>query len=206
MASSPLISAINSVLTKVSAIPYSWDSNAVTKPDLTKLFQYVAVWNNHVEKAIEAHRMSGGVIFNTPACFVEFMPMDWNQLNMGVNTCDLKIRFHLVDMQLDAMDGNMNQNLEVFIYRDLLMQNLGKNFYPSFCGVLSSVSEEQDFNHTDVYHHKIEMNCTFVDTKGSTLDPDSGDTITKDPPTTLEVDAIIETEGIFDTEFTDEFE
>lgn len=173
----PLLDCINSVLAALNAIPYTW-SDPQNRP--ANLFQLVAMWNDQVKR----EQSGEGYTFAKPACFIEIMPIEWQQLNLGVNTCDLKIKFHLVAEQLDAGDGTMDQNLQFITYRDLLMQKIN-GFVPAYCGALSSTNEYFDYEHNNVYHLCVEMNAAFVDVKGSPTE----DWVAKEPDTGVDITA-----------------
>ena len=83
--------------------------------------------------------------------------------------------------------------MNVIPFRDLLMGYLG-SFTPEYCSQLSSTNEYQDTNHSDVYHYCIDMNCAFVDAKGSNYDVDSPDTVVKNPDTDIEMNVEVVTE------------
>lgn len=177
---SPLTSAFNSILTAAGNIPYTW---SVPQSRSGNLFQTVAQWNDQIER----EKSGDGYLFAKPACFVELRPVKWEQLNFGVNAADLVFRFHLVDNQPDAGDGTMDQNLRVIGYRDLLLQYMGQ-LSPDFCGQLTSIGEQQDTSHTNVYHYIIDMTCAFFDTKGALIDPDSGAYTETTTDTNAEID------------------
>jgi len=182
---SPFLSCINSVLGRLGAIPNTW---TVPKGRAANLFQYVAMWNNQVERQKE-----GKVEFDTPAAFLELIhPIKWNQLNFGVNQADITFRVHIVDQQIDASDGTLDQNLEVFGYRDAVMVALGGGFAPAFGSTMSSLKEDTDNNHTNIYHYMIDFVSAVVDSKGSPFDPDSS-MIGTTPPTNAEIDVSITT-------------
>jgi hypothetical protein len=166
---SALVSSINSMLARLAGIKYNWPDN-YDIANRSALFQHIAVWNNQLKREKEGK----GYSFAKPAAFIEIQPIKWQQLNMGVNTCDLTIKLHIIDNQIDAKDGTLDQNLQVLSYRDLVMASLGNGFFPAFCGAMSSTGEAHDYDHDNVYHLVITMNCVLVDTKGADIDPDSG--------------------------------
>jgi hypothetical protein len=176
MARNPLMEAVNSILTEVSAIAYSWD---IEQPRDTYLFQLVGIWNNQVDREKEGE----GYSFCKPSCFVEILQIEWEQLNMGAKRGDLKLKFHLVAQMLDN-EGNFDKNVEVLEFRDRLLNGL-YNFSPDFCNTLQVTGEEQDTNHTHVYHYTIDAKCNIVDTKGAFIDADGGHYIEKAEDTTL---------------------
>lgn len=149
---------------------------------------YVRVWNNHLatEKAGQSYD------WPKPAAFVEFItPVDFNQLGGGFRSADLGVRVHLIHEYYNQ-DGTFEQDLEVFDYRDKILAKLSL-YEPTACGPLTGVSEQQDYDHDNLYHYIIDFACNFTDSKGSPYDPGAGKFIDKDPPTGIEIIANLET-------------
>lgn len=136
------------------------------------LFQLVAVHNNQIERGFTGE----GYNFPMPACFIEYKPEKNETYGMGVTWCNMHWKIHIAHQQLDAGDGTMDQNLDVIDVRDKVMTAMMVKFRPSNCGNMFLVDEDQDTNHTNLYHYVIEFKCGFLDTKGSPFD--SGDIIT----------------------------
>lgn len=181
---SPITAAISTTLTEVKAIPYVWaDVTGAEKVAPTLLFQKVLVWNDQVKRMKEGK----GYFFSSPACFVEFVPEATTQLLENVTMTEVCWRFHIVDMRLNELDETgMDENLEVFKYRDLVKQYM-VGFQPDNCSTMYFKDERQDYEHTDVYHYIVECRTCFTDDKGSILDPDQVRYIFKSPPTNLEM-------------------
>lgn len=142
---------------------------------------YVRVWNDQLTAMEQGTQYS----FPNLACFVE-IDLQKSSLSSGIVGGDIVLRFHLVHTEYDSMAGTLEENLTVFQYRDELIDKL---MYRELlgCSGLQLINEKPDYNHTDVYHYILEFNCSFID--------DAGDVnkykITKEPPTTLEVNATI---------------
>ena len=146
---------------------------------------FVRVWNNQLQwmeqQQIEA--------FPFPAAFVEVqMPNSYDQAAMGITVSDVVFRVHLCTVEYDAQDGTMEQNLSIFTLRDTVIKAL-TYYKPTGCGNLQKVNEEQDYQHTNVYHYIVDFKCAFVDDKGDTRQGQ----ITTGPPTDVEIDPTIET-------------
>lgn len=60
------------------------------QPEPQPLFKHCDLWNRQVE-FIEQETQ-----FLTPAVFVEFMPIPWEQLGKNIQEADLTVRFHIV--------------------------------------------------------------------------------------------------------------
>lgn len=170
--------AINSIITKVQSIPYTWPAGTdVSVPG--KLFQWVAIWNNQVR----LWETGSSFPAQTPCCFIETDLGKAALMGLGITLYkEVKIIFHIVDWQVDAGDGTLDQNLEVFTWRDLLKTNM-ELFFPLHCGAMVTINEEQDYNHTGVYHYIITFKTSFSDLQGSVLNPDQQTVILTPPPT-----------------------
>lgn len=134
-----------------------------------KLFQFVAVYNNQFEDLLDGKTYS----FATPSVLVEVPPFQPVTLGMNVKQADLVWRIYIADRQEDAEDGTMDQNLEVMGLRDAVIVAL-TGYKPTNCTGLFQVNDEQAAKHNNIYVYKLEFKCGFIDTKGSPLDPDSG--------------------------------
>lgn len=188
---SGLLSAVNSILGQMGEIPFVWSAvDGAEKSRPTKLFQLVRVWNNQVERG----NTGKGYTFEFPACFLEILPEPALQMAENVTVADICWRMHIVDLELDAGDDvNMDQNLNVIHYRDLVKQYM-VGFQPAQCSTMFCTNERQDFDHTGVYHYVVDMKSCFRDTKGSIEDPDQTKVIYSTPPTGLELDLAFTTE------------
>jgi hypothetical protein len=139
--------------------------------------EYCRIWNNQLELQQNAETYS----FPNLACFIEIDTQRAN-LGLGVSGGDITIKFHIVHVEYDATDGTMEQNLNVFTYRDEII-NVFTFYEPVACSGLQIVSEQPDYNHNNVYHYIIEFNTHFIDDKANQLDS----LIEKEPPTDLEI-------------------
>ena len=61
-------------------------------------------------------------------------------------------------------------------------------YQPSFCGVMTKVNEEQDYNHPNVYHYILEFVCNYIDDSGSPNRDGANKFTPSIPPLELEVD------------------
>lgn len=143
---------------------------------------YVRIWNDQLNLAEQQQMYS----FPNLACFVEIV-LNKTSLSLGVAGGDITLRFHIVHVQLDAMDGTFEQNLEVYGYRDQIIQKF-MYYEPVHCSGLQLINEFPDYAHSNVYHYVVEFVCSFTDETGYT----ERDKILKDPPTDLIVTGTIE--------------
>lgn len=182
MATSMIKIAIQSVLTQLAGIAYVWpvrDRNAVADMPLpNNLFQWNEIWNNQVRQWKEGK----GFPNTKPCVFVEAILGRSMKMGLGVTLFpDCIFRVHIVDWQVDAGNGDVGQNTEIFAWRDLVKSSL-QIFFPRYCGALTQASEQEDTEHTDIYHYVMDFKCAFTDKKGGPLDPDQTAIIGVDPP------------------------
>ena len=127
-----------------------------------------AVWNNQLDLILTGE----GVSFDMPAIFPELIFNPSILLGTGISQSSVLWRLHILHQQLDAGDGTLDQNLDIDDLRDLVKVTFTR-YQPKNCTPLAYVGDEPDYSHNNVYHHIIDFTCTFIDTKGSPLDPDS---------------------------------
>lgn len=119
--------------------------------------------------------------FPFPCTFIEVqMPQEHSQLSSGVTESDVTFKIHIGQVEYDAQDGTLEENKSIFALRDQVVKLL-TYFEPSGCSRLMKIREEQDFEHTNVYHYQIHFQCSFIDTTGQE------DTFYKAPPTELDL-------------------
>lgn len=126
-------------------------------------FNTVAIWNNQIKNMINASNYS----FLSPAAFVETRLTDTDNLSFGITTNDINVRIHILDEELDAMDGTLDQNISVFTLRDLVKNKL-TGFRPFQTNYMQYVGEKQDFEHTNCYHYIIDFKARFTDAVANT--------------------------------------
>lgn len=141
---------------------------------------FVHVFNNQFRYMEEQQHAS----FPFPCVFVETInPQSFNQLGGGYQQADIDFRIHIGMDQYDSGDGNMEQNLTIHDLRDLVFAKLAL-YKPTMCSELFKVNEEQDYEHTNVYHYIMDFRTCFIDKAASTLiEPTLID------PITLEIEA-----------------
>lgn len=130
--------------------------------EITSL-SFVHIWNDQLRQLEEGETY----VFPFPNAFVEVIaPTDYAPIGRGYATGELTVRVHIGHEEYDAGNGNFEENVNVFTYRDLVINKLN-SFQPTACSSLMKVSETQDYVHTNVYHYIIDFKCAFVDSKGS---------------------------------------
>ena len=126
--------------------------------------KYVRVFNNQFQYLEDGETYA----FPFPCAFLEVLPQNYTPLLNGFSQSDVDFRIHIGHEQYDSLDGNMEQNLDVFDLRNLVLQKLVL-FKPSMCSELFVVNEEQDYTHTGVYHYIIDFRGGVIDKTASNL-------------------------------------
>jgi hypothetical protein len=124
------------------------------------LFAFVDVWNNQLELSEQQQQYS----FLLPAAFIEILNVqEPKQLGDGVQLYDqLIVRLHIVHEQLDAGDGTMERNLDVFDLTQKTFKHM-QGFEPDKASAFFRVNEERDYYHTNVYHFMQDYKTTYLD-------------------------------------------
>lgn len=156
-----LKNAIISIVDRLKSIPATtYDAFS------SELFKNVAIWNDQIAQSFG----ESGTNYNllSPSAFVEVNTDNSDFLGIGFTSCDLNVDIHIVNVQLDAIDGTLDQDLEVFNLRDntKIWLNL---FTPTNCNDLMYVTERQDFAHDNVYHYIISFKTRFTDSAGANI-------------------------------------
>ena len=127
-------------------------------PDIT----FIRIWNNNVDFLEQG---KDEVSYSLPAIFVEFVsPINWKQLGNGVQTVDdLNIKLHLVVDELDAMDGQMSQNLNVLTFAQTVFSKFQDYYANVPAGVMTRIGDIQDDNHDNIYHFTATYITTWMD-------------------------------------------
>lgn len=186
------------MLDRLAGIAFDWNAylaevsggliSATDMPDATKLFQYLALWNNQTKNG------KAGMPTTKPCAYVQ--PVFGKATNLGLGATlyqDFKWRIHIVDFQVDGFNeaggaagtniriGGTTQNLEIYKWRDLVKVALN-GYWPLHCGCLTDSEEYPDDEHEDLIHYVIDFVAAFTDLKGSPMDPDQTAIIKVDPP------------------------
>lgn len=137
-------------------------------------FNTIAIWNDQIKRL----KNGTGYSFLSPAIFLESKQINHERLGMGYKAYDLDITIHLLDEQLDTAiyqyDGlnpnlvQLDQNLEVFHLRDLVIQYLD-GCKPVQMGNLWYIDDIQDFSHDNCYHFQIKFKGRVVDQIANTM-------------------------------------
>jgi hypothetical protein len=137
----------------------------VLNQDLQTVSLYTRIFNNQIKKQQEGNIYS----FALPAAFIEIVNnANYNRLGNGYSESDLVFRIYLAHWFTDAQDGTMEQDLLIYDLRDSVIALLS-NYRPTGCGNLCLTSEQQDYEHNDVYVYVLEFTTGYIDTTGSII-------------------------------------
>jgi len=159
----------------------------VTNGDGNTVKLYARIWNNQ----LGSERDGKIYDFPKPAAFVEFItPVSFQELGGNFGSADLGINIHLVH-EFYNQDGTFEQDLQVFDLRDSIVRLLSQ-YKPTACGLMVKVSEQQDYDHDNLYHYIIGFVTNFTDSTSSPYDPAAGKYLDSEPPTGLQLDVTMD--------------
>lgn len=148
---------------------------------------YSRIWNNQLNSERNAEIYD----FPKPSAFVEFItPVSFQELGGNFGSADLGINIHLIHEYYNQ-DGTFEQDLAVFDLRDSIVRLLSQ-YKPTACGLMVKVSEQQDYDHDNLYHYIIGFVTNFTDSTSSPYDPAAGKYIDSEPPTALQLDVTMD--------------
>jgi len=123
-------------------------------------FKHVVVWNNQF-----AYMEDGGdYAFPMPCAFIELQTNNLQDIGEGYEGSDISFVLHIGQNVLNS--DYMEQNLTIFELRDLVVKAL-KPFQAS-TSLMTKVNEQQDYDHSNVYHYMITYNLHFIDNTTAT--------------------------------------
>jgi hypothetical protein len=158
---------------------------------------HVAVFNNQVELLQNNYTKEGQYenttqVFEIPAAFIEIeSPSEIHQLGNGAQLYDpMVVKIHIVHTFFHGPD--YDENLEVFDLKMLVFKALQK-WEPNGCVAWVRTSEEQDYDHTSIYHFIMGFTTNYVDT--SMIEPVNPGT-TLPAPIALDLDAKLKIDNV----------
>lgn len=144
--------------------------------------KHIGVYNNQFE-LVENQQ---GYSFPFPCAFVQILsPSQIKQLGNGVQMYEpMIVRIHIGDDYYNNYeDGQQEENLRIFDLCDEMYAGLQK-FTPDQAGTFIRVEEDQDFDHTNVYHMIQDYETNYID---NVMNEPVGGTV-GEPPFTLVVE------------------
>lgn len=123
---------------------------------LITALKLVTVWNNQFEYIQNGDNYS----FPMPCGFIQIESDNNTDIGSKYQGSDLEVTIHLGQ---NVLNGELiDENLTIFDLRDLVIKSLSK-FKPTMAGLLTKISEQQDFDHTNIYHYEIKYRLHFID-------------------------------------------
>lgn len=125
--------------------------------------QYCQMYNNQDERVKNTSEENELYAIGFPAVLVEYAsPVSPEQVGFGYQVYNpFIIRLHLLYLKYDAIDGTMDQNLDVLDYKDELWKAFQDHKFDR-TGILINTSEILDTNHNQIYHYQAEFTTSFV--------------------------------------------
>jgi hypothetical protein len=158
------------------------------------VLKMISRWNNQVE-LLYAEDGSKNPMFLFPACFISFKASEIMQLAQGVQLYEnLIVDLHILDWQIDAGDGTMEQDLGIYDLKEQIYSVMNKfkvNSAGDSAGTFMRIAEEDDDKHYGVYHFVQRYKTSFVD--NSLQEPVSG--IPSTVPMPVEADVKVNASG-----------
>ena len=128
--------------------------------------QFVALFNQQYQRILSGQDDGeDGFLFLTPAVFIEFDFSDVRQLGAGYQMYEVRTKLHIVDLQADAADGTLDQNLQIFDIKNDVFLKVQK-FKPTKGSEMVRVSEIPDYSHNNLYIWQQEYVNTLVANEG----------------------------------------
>ena len=119
-------------------------------------FKFVAVWNNQFNYVDDGSSYS----IPFPNAFVELDLNNTEDVGVNYQASDIEIKIHIGQ---DFYNGStLEENLTIFDLRDIVYRKLS-SFKTTNTGIFRKISEQQDFEHTNVYHYVITFKAQWVD-------------------------------------------
>ena len=147
--------------------------------------RFIAMWNNQLNDTVDGKTYS----FLMPAVFFEFVsPIQIVGVGNNIQVHEpMEVKAHIIHEQYDAMDGTMDVNLDVFVFKQQIYKAL-QLFQPAMSSVFDRQSEEQDYDHTNIYHYIQSYFIAYIDNDM----PLPIDGTEYEPPLTTEITPIID--------------
>lgn len=111
---------------------------------------FIAMWNNQLQDLIDGKNYA----FRQNAVLIEFVaPTPIGGVGNNVQMYEpLEVKLHIIHLQYDAKDGTMDNNLDVFDFKQKIYKAI-QLFQGSKTSVFDRQSEEQDYDHSNLYHY-----------------------------------------------------
>jgi len=132
-------------------------ADIITKLKTSSDLQYVSVWNNQMEYI----ENGGDYSFPLPSGFIELITDNLQDIGGGYQGSDLTANIHILHNNLTNPD-DIGLNSDIFDLKNNIIKLFFK-FQPTQSSIFIRVSEQQDFNHDNVYHYIITYKLHYID-------------------------------------------
>ena len=117
---------------------------------------FVTVWNEQFRYLEDGK----GYSFAMPCAFVEIQTDELQDIGGRYQGSDIKVIVHIGQ---NMLNGDMlDENLTIFNLRDNVVKDFA-TFKPTTASMMVKTAENQDFDHTNIYHYKIEYKTHWID-------------------------------------------
>lgn len=151
--------------------PVRSNNNAKTISNVNDIFKYINIWDNQIDEMIAANNYS----FKTDksAIFIELRLGRCAPLLNKVSTYPEAVMvFHVFHNLLDGSKDTMEQNVEIYRYRDIVKSKI-TGWGPSNCSNFMCFDDAIDYKHGNITKYLIGFNFHLTDFSGSIFDPNS---------------------------------
>jgi hypothetical protein len=151
---------------------------------LQDTFEHIDLWNRNIEFTEQEQA------WNTPAVFIEFLPITWQGLGQGCQQAELTIRFHIVTRCTASSANGSAYQADAIAYLDLLdtTHRLLHRFSGEKFNGLMRTRSETNHEHTEIVESIEEYKCLVFDDaakpeteiipKETSIDIETQDTLT----------------------------
>lgn len=129
-----------------------------TKLQGLNIFNWVAVWNNQFQRLLE----DTSYAINNPSAYIEIVTADFHQLGEGRQGIDIVMNIHIISMELDEGNGDIDSHISIYGLRDTVVKSFAI-YEAHMGGFMIKTTETQDYNHTNLYHYIIQYKMHYID-------------------------------------------
>lgn len=171
--------AIQSLITRLETV-------SVTTQDSNTSTLHVRLFNDQIERK----RQGEGIVYQTPACFVEPIFSNGIPIGEGATAYDVVFRLH-VEIENYNTEGEHDSAWQAMDVVDAIHRKLNK-FKPTACSHLYQAGTQVDSSHDNTVVTILEYNAHFVDMVASITDTELFTEATIDGPI-LQIDETVYT-------------
>jgi len=128
----------------------------ITYLQSTNLFQTINIWNNQFDYIDEGSSYS----FAMPCAFIELNNNNSQDIGGKYQGSDVKLNIHLGNDVYNS--DNFEVNHSIYTLRNDTIKALS-TFKPTTSSPLIKTSEEQDYQHSNVYHYILNYKLHWID-------------------------------------------